>query len=141
MTEKQIDKDENLISYCGLYCGACPTYTSGKCEGCRGISPKCAVGYKNCPVKQCCTENGFFTCADCTKCTSPKECKKYNPSFVRFGEWISGTSRRKGIEMIREKGRTEFLVFMTEMNWLTIKTKNTFLNRKLGEKIDKKQSK
>ena len=25
MTEKQIDKDENLISYCGCYCGGCPT--------------------------------------------------------------------------------------------------------------------
>jgi hypothetical protein len=138
MTIEQIDKDENQISYCGLYCGACPTYKSGKCESCRGNSPKCAIGYKNCPVRQCCVENGFFTCADCTKCVSTKECKKYNPVHVRFGEWISGTRRSKGIEMIREKGRTEFLAFMTDKNWITFKTKDTFLNKKLGKKLNEK---
>ena len=25
-----------LVSYCGFYCGACPKYTKGQCEGCRG---------------------------------------------------------------------------------------------------------
>jgi hypothetical protein len=138
MIEKQIDKEENLISFCGLYCVACPTYKSGKCEGCRGDSPKCAIGYKNCPVKQCCVENGFFTCADCTQYVSTTECKKYNPIHVRFGEWISGTCRGKGIEMIRKKGRTEFLTYMTDKNWLTFKTKDTFLNKKLGKKLNEK---
>lgn len=33
----------NLVSYCRFYCGACPTYIKGKCEGCKGNSPKCAV--------------------------------------------------------------------------------------------------
>ena len=26
--------DENLLSKCGFYCGACPTYTAGGCRGC-----------------------------------------------------------------------------------------------------------
>jgi len=138
MSEMQIDKDENLISYCGFYCGACPTFTSGKCEGCRGDSPKCAVGVKKCQVKQCCVENEFFTCADCTKCASTKECKKYNPLSITLGEWISSTSRRKGIEMIREKGRTDFLALMTDKNWVTIKTKDSFVNKKLGKKLNEK---
>ena len=138
MTEKQIDRDENMISYCGFYCGGCPTYTSGKCEGCRGDSPKCAVGVKKCPVKQCCVENDFFTCADCTKCESTRVCKKYNPLTIRFGEWVSSTSRRKGIEMIREKGQAEFLAYMTEKNWVTIKTKDSFVNKKLGKKLNEK---
>ena len=132
-------KDENLISYCGFYCGACPTYTSGKCEGCRGASAKCAVGYKKCLVKPCCVENEFFTCADCTKCASTKECKKYNPASIRFGEWVSNTSRRKGIEMIQEKGQTEFLDYMTEKEWVTIKTKDTFVNKKFGKKLNEKK--
>jgi hypothetical protein len=136
MTEKQINKNETLISFCGLFCGACPSYTSGKCEGCKGDSPKCAIGYKNCPVKQCCVKNGFFTCADCTKYVSTKECKKFNPIHVRFGEWISGTCRGKGIKMIKEKGQAEFLAFMEDKNWLTIKTKDTFLNKKLGKKMN-----
>ena len=138
METDQIVATENLISHCGLYCGACPTYTSGKCEACRGNSPKCAVGVKNCQVKQCCAENGFFTCADCTKFATTDDCKKYNPMYIKFGEWISGTRRGKGIEMIREKGRTEFLTYMTDKNWITIKTKDTFLNKKLGRKLNEK---
>ena len=126
---------EQLISYCGFYCGACPTYRSGKCEGCRGDSPKCAVGYKKCLVKPCCVENGFFTCADCTKYASTKECNAYNPLSIRLGEWISSTSRRKGIEMIREKGRAEFLSLMVDKDWVTIKTKDSFVNKKLGKRI------
>jgi hypothetical protein len=40
--------------------------------------------------------------------------------------------------MIREKGRTEFLTYMTDKNWLTFKTKDTFLNKKLGKKLNEK---
>ena len=138
MTEKQINRDENLISYCGFYCGACPTYISGKCEGCRGDSPKCAVGVKKCQVKQCCVENEFFTCADCTKYESTRECKKYNPLSIKFGEWASSTSSRKGIEMIREKRQAEFLTYMTDKSWVTIKTKDSFVNKKLGKKLNEK---
>src|SRR5215475_14780419 len=125
MTEKQIDKDENLIAYCGLYCGACPTYTSGKCEGCRGNSPKCAVLYKQCKVRPCCADNGFFTCADCTIYASTKECKKYNPLLLKIASWIESSDRSKSIEMIKTKGRAEFLTFMTERNWVIIKTKDS----------------
>ena len=134
-TEKVIS-NENLISHCGFYCGACPTHLSGKCEGCRGTSPKCAVGMKKCQVKQCCVENGFFTCADCTKFTTTKDCKKYNPLSIRFGEWISSTSRGKAIEMIKAKGQTEFLTYMVEKNWVTVKTKDSFVNKKLGKKLN-----
>ena len=99
---------------------------------------KCAIGYKKCLVKPCCVENEFFTCADCTKYASTKECEKYNPESIRFGEWFSSTSRRKGIEMIHEKGQTEFLTYMTDKNWVTIKTKDTFVNKKFGKKLNEK---
>ena len=134
MEPEPITSNEYLISHCGFYCAACPTFLSGKCEGCRGISPKCAVGVKKCQVKQCCVENGFFTCADCTIFASTKDCKKYNPLSIRLGEWISSTSRRKAIERIREKGRTDFLAYMVDKKWVTVKTKDTFVNKKLGEK-------
>ena len=26
--------DEKLLGKCGFYCGICPTYTKGTCEGC-----------------------------------------------------------------------------------------------------------
>ena len=138
MNTEQVTSNENLISHCGFYCGACPAYLSGKCEGCRGDSPKCAVGMKKCKVKQCCVESRFFSCADCTKFTTTQDCKKYNPLSIRFGEWISSTSRRKAIEMMREVGHVEFMAYMVDKNWVTIKTKDTFVNKKLGKKREEK---
>ena len=139
MNTEQIESNENLISHCGFYCAACPTYLSGKCEGCRGASPKCAVGVKNCEVKQCCVENEFFTCANCTKFSTTNDCKIYNPLSIRFGEWISSTSRGKAIEMIKEKGQVEFLACMVSKNWVTIKTKDTFVNKKFGKRRNEKR--
>ena len=34
-TTKQIIADENLISYCGFYCGACPKFLKEQCKGCK----------------------------------------------------------------------------------------------------------
>jgi len=138
MTNEQTTKDENLISYCGFYCGACPTYTSGKCDGCRGDSTKCAVGYKKCLVKPCCVENGFFTCADCTIYASTKECKKYNPLSFKFSEWIASMSRKEAIEMIRKKGKAEFVSFMADKNWVAVKTKDNFINKSFGKRLNEK---
>jgi len=138
MTEKQIDKDEKLIAYCGLYCGACPTYIKGKCEGCRGDSSKCAVLYKQCKVRPCCADNGFFTCADCTIYASTKECKKYNPLLLKIASWVESSDRSKAIEMIKAKGRADFLTFMTDRNWVVFKTKDTFINKKFGKRLNDK---
>ena len=111
----------NLISYCGFYCGACPKYTKQECQGCKGDSPKCAIGYKVCKVRPCCLENGYNTCADCNKYASVKECKIYNPLMIRFGQFITRTNRRKGIELIKEKGASDFVRFMVDRNWVTYK--------------------
>ena len=113
-----------LVSYCGFYCGACPKYTKGDCQGCKGESPKYAVGFKACKVRPCCIENGFSTCADCNKFSSVKDCKIYNPLMIRFGQFITRTNRRKGIEMIKEKGESEFVKYMIDKNWVTIKNGN-----------------
>ena len=113
----------NLVSYCGFYCGACPTYIKGKCEGCKGNSPKCAVGYKGCKVRPCCIEKEISSCAHCNEFDSVKECKIYNPFIIRFGQFLTRTNRRKGIEMIKKKGEVEFVKFMTSKNWVTIKNK------------------
>jgi hypothetical protein len=118
-----IQIDTNLISYCGFYCGSCPKFSKGQCLGCKGDSPKCAVGYKVCNVRPCCVENNFKSCADCNKYDSVKVCKLYNPFMIKFGQFITQTNRRKGIEMIKEKGEIEFVKFMKDKNWVTIKTR------------------
>ncbi len=132
--EKIISKGQNLVSYCGFYCGACPKYIEEKCEGCKGKSPLCAVGYRKCKVRPCCIENQYFTCADCKKYISAKSCKKYNPLSIKFGEYISCTSRQKSIEMIKEKGITAFIEYMVCKEWVTMKTRDNLLNAKLGKK-------
>jgi hypothetical protein len=40
--------------------------------------------------------------------------------------------------MIKEKGREEFLAFMEERNWVVFKTKDTFMNKRFGKKINEK---
>ena len=134
----QTTDNEQFIAHCGLYCKACLSFTSGKCDGCRGNSAKSAVIYKQCQVKPCCVENGFFTCADCTIYASTKDCKKYNPLLLKVASWIESTSRSKAIEMIKEKGRAEFLAYMTDKNWVIIKTKDSFLNKRYGKRINEK---
>lgn len=111
----------DLLSYCGFYCGACPKYAKGDCQGCKGESPKCAIGFKACKVRPCCIENKLSTCAECDKHGSVKDCKIYNPFLIRFGQFITRSSRRKGIEMIKEKGESEFVKYMIDKNWVTIK--------------------
>ncbi len=118
----EIKTDVTLISYCGFYCGACPKYLKGECLGCKGDNPKCAVGYSACKVKPCCITNEFNTCADCNSYDSVKECKIYNPLMIRFGQFITRTNRRKGIEKIKEIGEAEYIKYMIDKNWVTIKT-------------------
>jgi hypothetical protein len=127
---------EKLIAYCGLYCGHCPAYTSGKCEGCRNNSEKSSPLYKSCQVKPCCAENSFFTCADCTIHASLKECKKYNPLLLKIASWLESSDRSKAIEMIKTKGQAEFVKFMEEKKWVCYKTKDSIFNKKFGKKVN-----
>ena len=131
---EQMTDNEQFIGYCGIYCKKCPSFTSGKCNGCRVDSAK----YKKCKVKPCCVENEFFTCADCTIYASTKECKKYNPLLLKIASRIESSDRSKAIEMIKAKGRAEFVAFMEDRNWVIIKTKDSFFNKKFGKKINEK---
>jgi len=111
----------HLISYCGFYCGAFPKFTKGECQGCKGDNPKCAIGYTKCQVRPCCIERGYSSCAECTEFTSVKQCSKFNPFMIRFGQFITRTNRRMGIELIKEKGEDFFVEYMKERNWVTVK--------------------
>jgi hypothetical protein len=130
--------NEQFIAYCGLYCKACPSFTSGKCDGCRSNSAKSAVVYKQCQVKPCCVENGFFTCADCTIYASVKDCKKYNPLLLRIASWVESSDRSKAIEMIQTKGRAAFAAYMEDKQWVCFKTKDSFFNKRYGKKVNEK---
>ena len=135
---EQTTDNEQFIAYCGLYCKACPSFISGKCDGCRSNSAKSAVLYKQCKVKPCCNENKFFTCADCTIHESTKDCKKYNPLLLKIASWIESTDRSKAIEMLQKEGRAAFAAFMEDKKWVCFKVKDSFLNKRYGKRINEK---
>ncbi len=107
--------DENLIAFCGLYCGACPRFEKGKCKGC--AENRAAW----CKVKPCNLENNYSSCADCEQFDDPSSCKKYNPLIIRIGEFVSRTSRRDAIQLLKEIGREDFAKHMAENKLVSLK--------------------
>lgn len=117
--KNEIVYDETLVAYCGLYCGACPRYLQNKCNGCRENNhfPK------HCAVKPCNIDNNYDNCAECQVLENIKHCKKFNPFLIKFGEFITGTSRKKCIEKIREYGKQEFAKYMVNNKLVSCKKK------------------
>ena len=110
--------DINFISHCGLYCGACPKYIEGQCKGCKGAQSKYL---KHCKVYPCTIENDYHSCAECTIIDNVKNCKKFNRWNIRLGEFLTGTSRAKGIKMIKEQGKNAFIEFMILNQFVSVK--------------------
>ena len=74
-------------------------------------------------MKKCCVENGYFTCANCEKYNCVSDCKIFSPLFFRFGEFIGGISRKKGIEKIKKDGIEAFAEFMAKNKLIAMKRK------------------
>ncbi|HQO22482.1 MAG TPA: DUF3795 domain-containing protein, partial [Spirochaetota bacterium] len=69
--KKEITSDKSNIAFCGLYCGACNWFLSGKCAGCAKNEKA-----KWCKTRTCCLENSYKSCADCAEFSNPNECGK-----------------------------------------------------------------
>lgn len=110
-----ITVDENLIAFCGLYCGACPRFMNGKCKGCKEYKASW------CKVKPCNIENNYTSCADCRQFGDLSDCRKYNPIFVRFFEFLSRSSRKDTVRLLKEKGRLDFAEYMAENRLVSVK--------------------
>lgn len=100
---KEIVADENLVAYCGLYCGACNKYLKGKCPGCHE-NEKASW----CKVRSCCMENGFASCAECKDFDDIMDCKGFNNIFSRFFGLVFKSDRESCIKRIGEIGTTRF---------------------------------
>jgi hypothetical protein len=96
---KPIVADVKLVARCGLYCGACGAYRRGRCAGCAD-GPKFAC----CPVRKCCVDNNYASCADCREFANPRDCKKFNNFISRLFGLIFRSDRAACIEQIRVKG-------------------------------------
>lgn len=103
----EIKADTSLIAACGLYCGACRSYLSGKCPGC---SENTKATW--CKVRTCCSENSYKSCADCS-INDLTTCPKFHNFFSKMIGLILNSDRKACIAYIREKGYEAFADEMT----------------------------
>lgn len=115
--KREIIADKNLIAFCGLYCGACRSYLSGKCPGCREN-----MKATWCKVRTCGMENNFQSCADCTLIPL-KDCKKYNSFISKAFGFVFNSDRAACIERIKVLGYEGFAVEMATTKKQTIQRK------------------
>jgi hypothetical protein len=113
---KNIKTDDNLISMCGLYCGACKSFLKDRCMG-------CAENTKAtwCKIRTCCLKSGYASCAECQEFSDPMDCNKFNNVFARVVGFFLNPDRRKGILMIKEKGRAGFAEHMASYGRVAIR--------------------
>ena len=105
---KEIVIDEEMVAYCGLYCGACRSYLNGKCPGCHEN-----LKATWCTVKSCCRSNKYSTCADCAEFRDTKKCKKMNNFISKVMSVVFRSNRHACIARIRKVGISKYAKEMT----------------------------
>ncbi len=105
---KQPVKDTELVAFCGLYCGACRAYLSGRCPGC--VENTRAAW---CRIRSCCTDNNYTTCADCEEFKDVNDCKKFNNIISKMFALVFRSNRRACIEQLRTEGIERHAAIMT----------------------------
>ncbi len=109
-----IEQDQQLVAYCGLYCGACRAYLKGRCAGCREANR----GW--CAVTKCCREHHYATCADCREFADPHECARFNNVMSKLMAVVFNSDRRACVLKLRELGPERFASFMAKCGRQTI---------------------
>jgi hypothetical protein len=110
--------DQNLVSLCGLYCGACGAFLKGKCEGCHETRKR-----EWCKVRACCLDKKYATCADCGTFQNPDDCKKFNNIVSKIFGFFTKSDRAACIRQIRENGSQAFAVKMAGLKMHAIRRK------------------
>jgi hypothetical protein len=114
---QEIKNETQLIAYCGLYCGSCRKYLSGKCPSCQQLaSPHW------CKIRTCCIDKKISSCADC-ELARPNYCKKFNNPISKVFKLIFGSDREKDILYIRINGAVNYASHMSETRQQSFKTK------------------
>ena len=96
---KEIVADENLIAFCGLYCGACGSYLKGRCPGC--MKNEKATW---CKTRKCNMENQYRSCADCKLVGDANDCKKFHNIFSKIFGLLFRSDRKACVELIKKSG-------------------------------------
>ena len=112
MGEKKVDED--LVAYCGLYCGECGKLKRGRCPGCAG-NEKAAW----CKIRSCCMEHGYASCAECKDFEDLEDCRKLNNLMAKGFAFIFRSNRIEGLRKIRKASRLEYAREMAELGRMT----------------------
>ncbi len=110
----QIIATPDSIAACGLYCGACRKFLSGKCPGCKN-NEKASW----CKIRQCCISKGYHTCAECER--DVRECKIYSNFISKVFALLFNSDRPACIDYIKDHGMAAFAEEMTCRRCQTIK--------------------
>lgn len=94
---------KELVSPCGLYCGACHRHKKGKCPGC--VKNEKASW---CKVRSCVSEKGIATCAACDEYDDVMDCKTFNTFFAKMFSFIFKSDRKASLERIRVVGPLKY---------------------------------
>jgi hypothetical protein len=109
----------DLVTYCGLYCGTCPSFKKGKCQGCHD-NQKASW----CKIRSCNIQKGITSCAECDEFSEVNDCKKFNNFVSRAIGFFLNSDRRKGILYIKSQGREAFAEHMIRINRVSMKRGN-----------------
>ena len=107
-----------LVSACGLYCGACSKYNKGKCPGC--VDNEKAAW---CKIRICIHEKNITTCTECTEFEDVNECKKFNTIFAKFFAFVFRSDRKASLKRIAEIGLDGYALEMEADSQVVIKRK------------------
>ena len=113
---EQVKSDSTLVAYCGLYCGECKKYVTGKCPGCKKNE---AATW--CRTRKCCIENNYASCADCKKFADINQCKDFNNFISRIFGFIFNSNRKACIDLIRKSGYEGYAEEMVKNGKMSIK--------------------
>jgi len=105
-----------LLSYCGLYCGACPSYKKAKCPGCAANEKA-----KWCKIRTCNIMKGISSCAECDEFAEVNDCKKFNNFISKAFGFFFNSDRRKGILYIKSQGTEAFASHMIKIDRVSLK--------------------
>ena len=108
--------DKNKIAACGLYCGACRKFMSGRCPGCKD-NEKASW----CKIRQCCNTKGYNTCAECER--DIIKCTTYSNLLSKICGLIFNSDRPACISYIKEYGEMAYAEKMAKQKCQTIKLK------------------
>lgn len=105
---------QELVSYCGLYCGNCKKFKKGKCQGCQSNSSATW-----CKVRTCNIDNKYKSCADCIY-PGINDCKKFNNPLAKLFGLVFNSDRAASIQMIKNEDYTTFVNQMIETGKMSV---------------------